>query len=859
MRKITSAFLLGMLTLLTLACSKEEDVIETLTLSTDSEVYFTSGMSFDSEKGSKSISFSSTKPWKATLSNGGSGWCTASPVSGQAGNATVVVNVAENVTNKARNVTLTLVSGSIEKVFTISQNQQGNVADGLTYSPEAPDADSPLTITFKASSSSELNGYTGDVYAHIGVVSEGTWMYVPADWGVNTAKCKMTSAGNNVWSITLSPSIRQWFASGETAINKLGIVIRSSDGSKKGIESDSFVTVTDTKFAGFVPAAIKTGTLPAGMEHGININNNSVTLVMYDKDKNGNHKDYAHVVGDFNNWKLSNEENSQMFRDDAAGCWWITIDGLDASKEYAFQYYVGTKGGDSFRLADAYCEKILDPDNDKYIPSSTYPDNKEYPAGAIGIASVFKIQKDSWQTSNFKRADNGELIIYELLLRDFTASGDIAGMKAKLPYLKSLGVNAIEFMPVQEFDGNDSWGYNPCFFFALDKAYGTKNMYKELINACHENGMAVIFDVVYNHATGNHPFAKLYWNSATNKTATNNPWFNVDAPHPYSVFHDFNHESDLVQTFVKRNLKFLLEEYNIDGFRFDLTKGFTQKSSTESSASNKDDSRIAILKGYNDAIKAVKPEAIVILEHFCAESEESELSKAGMMLWRNLNTAYCQSAMGYQKDPSSAFTALTTWNTTMTANGWVGFMESHDEERMAYKQTAYSQAPLKADLTARMKQLATNAALCFTVSGPKMIWQFGELGYDISINENGRTGKKPIHWDYYEIEQRKGLYDTYAKLLALRTANPTLFSQDAFKSWSVAESDWTNGRDIMLETVDGKKLVVVGNFTNAAITRTAFPSVDTWKNYMTGESVNVSSTATTVEVPAHEFRLYVNF
>ena len=153
------------------------------------------------------------------------------------------------------------------------------------------------------------------------------------------------------------------------------------------------------------------------------------------------------------------------------------------------------------------------------------------------------------------------MVIYELLLRDFTQTGDLAGAMSKLPYLKKMGVNAIELMPVQEFDGNDSWGYNPCFFFAMDKAYGTKKMYKEFIDACHKEGMAVILDVVYNHATGNHPFAKLYWEG--DKTAACNPYFNVEAPHPFSVFHDFNHESELVRKFVKRNLQFLLNEYHL--------------------------------------------------------------------------------------------------------------------------------------------------------------------------------------------------------------------------------------------------------------------------------------------------------
>lgn len=736
------------------------------------------------------------------------------------------------------------------------------IQDGLNYSSESPDADQELTITFKAAKSSPLYGYKGEVYIHTGVIADGTWMFVPAAWDENISKCKMSKVEDNVWSITLAPSIRQWYNSGETSIQKLGIVIRSSDGNKKGINEDSFVTITDSKYDPFVPAEIKKGTLPAGVEPGINIvDNSTVTLVLYDLDKEGNHKDFAHVVGDFNNWKLTNDAKSQMFRDDAAGCWWITITGLDAAKEYAFQYYVGTKGGETIRLADAYCHKILDPDNDSYIPASTYPDNKTYPAGAVGIVSVFKIQKDgySWQNANPK-LDNNRLVIYEMLLRDFTATGDINGALKQLDYLKSLGVNAIELMPVQEFDGNDSWGYNPCFFFALDKAYGTERMYKEFIDACHAKGMGVIFDVVYNHATGNMPFVKLYWDSKNSKTAVNNPWFNVDAPHPYSVFHDFNHESDLVRSFVKRSLKYLLDEYHIDGFRFDLTKGFTQNAGGNSSDDNSayDASRIKILKDYNSAIKAVKADACVILEHFCDDREQKALAEDGMKVWRKLNNAYCQSAMGYSD--SSAFTELTTVGTSMPFGSYVGFMESHDEERMGFKQTKYGSGTLKTDVGDRMKQLATNAAFFFTVSGPKMVWQFGEMGYDVSIEENGRTGKKPLHWEYLDINERKALHDTYAKLISLRNNHPELFASDASFDWKVSVSDWAKGRFITLKS-GNKGVVVAGNFTDKSATlSTTFPSTGVWYNYMDSKKVlQVNSSTQDITVPAHEFVLYTTF
>lgn len=735
------------------------------------------------------------------------------------------------------------------------------INDGLNYSPQAPDADSELTITFKAASTSPLYNYAGDVYIHTGVISDGVWLFVPAEWNTNLAKCQMTKTDNNVWSIKLSPTIRQWFGSGETAINRIGIVIRSADGLLKGLPDDSFVAVTDHQHQPFEPAAVQFAPCPAGVVEGINIiNNSTVTLVLYDKDTNGHRKDFAHVVGDFNNWTLSNDEKSQLFRDEAAGCWWISLTGLDATKEYAFQYYIGTKNAETIRLADPYSRKILDPQNDPSISAITYPDNKTYPTGAVGIVSVFKIEEETFNFTPFTTPDKDNLVIYEMLFRDFSTSSDINGAMEKLDYLQSLGVNAIELMPVQEFDANDSWGYNPAFFFALDKAYGTDKMYKQFIDECHKRGMAVIFDVVYNHATGANPFAKLWWNSSANTTSTNNPYFNVKAPHPYSVFHDFNHESPLVKKFVKRNLKFLLEEYHIDGFRFDLTKGFTQKPSNESNAGNYDATRIAILKEYNNLIKSVKPDALVILEHFCDDNEETELANEGMMVWRNMNWAYCQSAMGYAHE--SSFNGAYYHTSTRPANSLVSYMESHDEERAAYKQIRWGVGILQTELAARIKQLSTNAAFFFTVPGPKMLWQFGEMGYDISIEHNGRTGRKPVHWEFLDNVYRKQLHDNYAKLIGLRFAHPELFTATATLDWKIDETDWNGGRFLTLSSFgNSKRIVVVGNFTNNAINaQTTFPDTGVWYNYLNpSETLNVSFTTMEINVPANDFKIFSSF
>ena len=836
------------------ACSDSEETFsDYLTPATGSEGAFNQGLSFTEGSSTQTVSFDAGNTWTATLKEANkSDWCRVSPTQGNAGKNTISISVSQNSLEEPRTATLIISAGSVSKQVNITQAAKPYVApDGLSWSPETPDADQPVTFTFKATGKSALYGYSGDVYVHIGVVNDGEWQYVPADWDKNIDKCKMTKAEEaNAWTLTLSPSIRQWFGSGEAPVKKLGIVIRSADGTKKGIEEDSFIDVTDAKYKGFEPAGKIEKTLPTGVQEGINIiDNSTVTFVLYDKDKNGESKDYAYIVGDFNNWTLANDETSQMYRDNTAGCWWTTISGLDANKEYAFQYYVGDNNGEPIRIGDPYCEKILDPNNDSYIPTSTYADNKTYPEGAKGIVSVFKTQKDTYTWSEFKMKDADKLVIYELLLRDFTASSDIHGAMSKLSYLKGMGINAIELMPTQEFDGNDSWGYNPCYFFAMDKAYGTKKDYKDFIDACHQEGIAVILDVVYNHATGNFPHAKMYWNASANKTASNNPFFNVDAPHPYSVFHDFNHENAWVRNYVKRNLQFLLEEYNLDGFRFDLTKGFTQKSSTESSASNYDASRVAILKDYHAAIKEVKKDAFVILEHFCDSKEEKELAADGLHLWRNVNYAYCQSAMGWNE--GSDFSAMYE-----KTPAWVGFMESHDEERMAYKQSQWGNGALKTDLATRMKQLEANAAFTFMVPGPKMIWQFGEMGYDVTIEENGRTGRKPLHWEYLDNEYRKALQYTYAKLLKLRNDHPELFDGSAALSWKVGVSDWTNGRSLHLESITGKELVVLGNFTNTETTIVFPAEAGEWTDWKSGEKQGVTAS---VKVPANSFVIYTKF
>ena len=133
----------------------------------------------------------------------------------------------------------------------------------------------------------------------------------------------------------------------------------------------------------------------------------------------------------------------------------------------------------------------------------------------------------------------------------------------------------------------------------------------------------------------------MWWDGANNCTAENNPWFNVVAKHEFNVYHDMNHENAMVKEHVKRSLEHLLNEYDVDGFRFDLTKGFTQNNTLGDVGAwgRYDQSRVNILKGYADHIWSVNENAVVIFEHLADFSEEKVLAEHGIKLWRNMLSA----------------------------------------------------------------------------------------------------------------------------------------------------------------------------------------------------------------------------
>ena len=578
-----------------------------------------------------------------------------------------------------------------------------------------------------------------------------------------------------------------------------------------------------------------------------------VTLAFYAPKKN-----FVYVIGEFGNsdWKVDatyfmNKYVPNPAKPDSV-IWWTTISNLISGQEYAYQFLADS----TLRVYDPYTEKILDKDNDPYIPTTVYPNLKAYPSGKTsGLVSVLQTNQPaySWKVPQFTRPAKEKLVIYELLVRDFVSTHSYQTLTDTLSYFKKLGVNAIELMPISEFEGNNSWGYNPTTYFAPDKYYGTKNDLKAFIDACHQNGIAVIQDIVLNHAYNSNSMAQLYWDNVNNRPAANNPWFNPVSPNTsYSWGNDFNHESKDTKYFVDRVTSYWLTEFKIDGFRFDFTKGFTN---TPGEGTPKDSARIAILKRIANKIWSVVPDAYVILEHFCANDEEMELANYGMMLWGNLNSAYNEATMGYVN--TSNFSNISYQQRGWSSPGLVGYMESHDEERLMFKNKTYGnslQAPAYdvKDLTTALNRIKLAATFFITVPGPKMIWMGGELGYDVSRDYNGRTGEKPFAWDYFSNADRKSLFNVFAGLNRLKKAFPVFSSNNFSINVSAAAKSIHINDNSMNVTILGNFDVVPQNITPT------FQNIGSWYEFFTGDTLDVTAVDTQINFQPGEYRLYTS-
>ncbi len=652
-------------------------------------------------------------------------------------------------------------------------------------------------------------------------------------------------------------------------------------------------TLTNS-FSAVVDPGITFQPMSADYEDGINyISDTEVILVLY-----ATGKDFVYVAGSFNNWA---PDTSHAMKVDPTrnNKFWIQLSGLTPGQIETYQYWVGdgdpvANSPNLVKIADPYSTLVLSPFDDPFIPASSYPNIPAYPAGQEREVTVLQTGQTpyDWQVDNFVKPKKEDLIVYEVLIRDFDANRNYQDLIDRMDYFTNLKINAIELMPVMEYEGNESWGYNTSFHMALDKYYGTPDKFKEFVDLCHQNGIAVILDLAINHAFGRNPMVRMWMDDPDNdgwgEPSSENPYFNQAPLHSYNVGSDFDHSHPRTKDYTKRVVKHWIEEYRIDGIRWDLTKGFTQNCSAndEGCTNAYQQDRVDVLKEYADYSWSLDEDHYVIFEHLGSENEEKEWANyrydegKGIMMWGKMTEPYNQLTMGYAS--SSNIDGMGHKSRSQFQGPRVlGYAESHDEERLMYKNVQFGNSNNSShdvkDLNTALSRMSALGAISTMIPGPKMIWHFSSLGMENSIftcsngsvNEPGGSDgdckldtKPQPQWvnNWLADANRNQIYNDWTILHQLKIEEP-VFEGD----YNLTSGD-LNPRlhvfDNSLPASSLKDVVIITNFdVTAKDVDPDFPNTGTWYDLMDlsgSTTINVTDVNATISVPAGQFRIFGN-
>jgi hypothetical protein len=252
------------------------------------------------------------------------------------------------------------------------------------------------------------------------------------------------------------------------------------------------------------------------------------------------------------------------------------------------------------------------------------------------------------------------------------------------------------------------------------------------------------------------------------------------------------------------------------------------------------------------------------LEHFADSREERELTDYGYMIWHNMNPTSSEAVMGWISGQSDNGTSQVYFaNRSLNVPANVAYMESHDEERLIRKNFCYGKAATgytTRDTTIALQRAGSMAAMFFPIPGPRMIWQFGEIGYDVGLqlnesctdNASIRLNVKPTRWNYLNDARRKRLYDTYSALLALRSY-PTFSSLQSKVTFKASRVDTL--RTVLLEHPE-MDAYIIANFDMKPRTFLAkVPKPGTWYDYFTGSSIDISAQGNALTMQPGQFHV----
>jgi 1,4-alpha-glucan branching enzyme len=435
-----------------------------------------------------------------------------------------------------------------------------------------------------------------------------------------------------------------------------------------------------------------------------------------------------------------------------------------------------------------------------------------------------------------------ELVIYELHVADFSGGEDDPLLRGqykhvieKLDYLSELGINAIELLPVKEYPGDYSWGYNPRHFFATETSYGSTADLKKLIDECHARGIRVIMDGIYNHSEASAPLTQIdhdYWYHHEPRDPDNNwgPEFNYEK-------YDESLETYPARKFIGDVIRFWIQNYHIDGIRYDAARQIANY-----------DFMHWIVQEAKQAAGA-KP-FYNVAEHIPETTSITNVDGPMDGCWHD-SFYHCvlEHIAGDTFDLERLKDVLDCKRQGfMGITNVVNYLTNHDHNHVM------------ADLGDRnildeeaFRRVRLGAVLLMTAIGVPLIWmgeEFGEFKYKT-------PSQAKIDWTLLGGDSNRALFAYYKGLINLRKQNHALYTENINFFHENPESKvlaYTRWND------EGSRVVVVANFSGefwAGYTVPDFPENGTWHEWTGNYDVEAGDNSLMTDLGAYEAKVFV--
>lgn len=497
--------------------------------------------------------------------------------------------------------------------------------------------------------------------------------------------------------------------------------------------------------------------------------------------------------------------------------WWIELDLPLGTYEYE---YILPNGN-----------SIIDPLSRRISNNKTRID-----IGPGGISTADDFQ---WEANDYIRPEMDTLVIYELQIDDFASIGNGQGkfdnVIQKLDHLKEIGINAIEILPVFDFPGTHSWGYDPILLSAVESNYGTPEDFKRLVDEAHKKGIAIILDIVWNHIRSASPIWEVQPDYNLNPYIKIHTQLNPNEAEGSWGMLDLDHFNEKTIEYINKVNKIWVEEYKIDGFRFDAMYMIGWDMQQQQYG----------IPAWSNALSQSHPTIYQIAEHLPSNPwliDNTNLSSGWHdsfhdVLLRDAHGQY-NSTLTYMRQVIGLHEYSNSENSYSSLTNAVKYMISHDEQSIIQEMTVFNNYSLEE----AQKRDQFYASILFTSRGIPMLFQgqeFGlQTGWTDSNNNNDYEEKlqyRPMDWSVLESESGQEHMAHYSKLAKLRKKNPA-FSKGIFYDLWRYENDkvLVYGYKDESEENNNDQVVIVANFSTSEklIQDVPFLSSGTWYNIL---------------------------